>query len=111
MWALRASSPSLEAFEHASHFAVNVLAHGQIELSRRFASPVHDRFAEGEWSEGRGHAPVLADCAAVFECVREKQMEAGDHVLFVGRVQRLVDSAVGPLVFQSGHYHQLSKLA
>lgn len=110
LWALRASSPSLPAFEQASHFAVNVLAESQIALSRRFASPVHDRFAEGDWAAGHGGAPVLARCAAVFECRREQHHAAGDHVLFIGRVGRLSEAAEAPLLFQSGHYHRLGAL-
>ncbi len=68
LWSLRSVSPNLDAFLAASHFAVNVLAENQVELSRRFASPVPDKFAEGLWAEGLGGAPVLAGCAAVFEC-------------------------------------------
>ncbi len=46
LWSLRAESPSLATFEAASHFAVNVLAEGQVELSRRFASA---SIATGAW--------------------------------------------------------------
>lgn len=109
LWSLRAASPALDDFRHAGHFAVNVLAESQIELSRRFASPAHERFAEGEWSDGQGGSPVLAGCAAVFECVTEREVALGDHVLFIGRVLALQEAPLAPLVFQAGHYHQLGK--
>jgi len=109
LWALRRASPQLGCFQHASHFAVNVLAESQIELSRRFASPVHDRFAEGQWTDGQGGAPVLAGCTAVFECATERHLDAGDHVLFIGQVLQLAEAALPPLLFQAGHYHQLGK--
>lgn len=109
LWALRRASPQLVFFQQATHFAVNVLAESQIELSRRFASPVPDRFAEGVWSDGQGGAPVLAGCTAVFECATERQVEAGDHLLFIGEVQRFAEVAQPPLLFQAGHYHQLGK--
>lgn len=110
LWSLRRASPSLAAFAAASHFAVNVLAETQVDLSRRFASPVADKFAEGQWSDGLGGAPVLAACAAVFECEAHQQHEAGDHVLFVGRVRRLAEMAVAPLLFQGGHYRMLGEV-
>lgn len=110
LWSLRGSSPSLAAFGAASHFAVNVLADSQVELSRRFASAIADKFAEGAWSPGLGDAPVLAGCAAVIECERHAQQNAGDHVLFIGRVRRVADLGLAPLVFQSGRYHLLGEI-
>lgn len=110
LWSLRQASPSLTAFRAARHFAVNILAESQVDLSRRFASPVADKFAEGLWSAGAGGAPVLAGAAAVLECERTAQQEAGDHVLFIGRVLRLADAALPPLVFHGGRYHLLGEI-
>jgi flavin reductase (DIM6/NTAB) family NADH-FMN oxidoreductase RutF len=110
LWSLRSVSPNLDAFVAASHFAVNVLAESQVELSRRFASPLPDKFAEGLWIEGLGGAPVLAGCAAVFECEQVSYQSAGDHVLFIGQVLRVSEAPVTPLVFQSGHYRMLGEV-
>lgn len=110
LWSLRQASPSLPSFRAAKHFAVNVLAETQISLSRRFSSPVADKFAEGHWTAGQGGAPVLADCAAVFECLTEAQYDHGDHVLFVGHVQRIAELPVAPLLFHGGHYRALGGL-
>ncbi|HYN62037.1 MAG TPA: flavin reductase family protein [Rubrivivax sp.] len=110
LWSLRSASPTLEAFVAASHFAVNVLAENQVELSRRFASLNTDKFAEGLWSRGLGGAPVLGGCAAVFECEQHSFQAAGDHVLFIGQVLRLSEAAITPLVFQSGHYRMLGEI-
>ncbi len=110
LWSLRRASPSLPAFEGATHFAVNVLAESQADLSRRFASQVADKFAEGTWTTGHGGAPVLAGAAAVFECETAARHDGGDHRLFIGRVLRLADLAVAPLVFHSGHYRMLGEV-
>lgn len=113
LWSLRRVSPSLPVFETATHFAVNVLAETQVDLSRRFALPLAggaDKFAEGGWSVGLGGAPVLAGCAAVFECERVGVHDGGDHRLFIGRVLRLADLAIAPLLFQGGHYHMLGEV-
>jgi flavin reductase (DIM6/NTAB) family NADH-FMN oxidoreductase RutF len=110
LWSLRVASPSLAAFATAPHFAVNVLAESQVELARRFAKRGEDRFAEGAWSAGEQGAPVLAGCAAVFECRTVTQQAAGDHRLFIGQVLACTESALPPLVFQAGHYHLLGEV-
>jgi flavin reductase (DIM6/NTAB) family NADH-FMN oxidoreductase RutF len=112
LWSLRKVSPSLPAFEATQHFAVNVLAETQVELSRRFAAPQvgQSKFDEGAWSVGLGGTPVLAGCAAVFECERVAAHDGGDHRLFIGRVLRLADIATAPLIFQGGRYHMLGEV-
>ena len=110
LWSLRSASPNLQAFTAASHFSVNVLAENQVDLSRRFASPLPDKFAEGIWSDGLGGAPVLTGCAAVFECEQVSVQPAGDHTLFIGRVHRVSEAPLTPLVFQAGHYRMLGEI-
>jgi flavin reductase (DIM6/NTAB) family NADH-FMN oxidoreductase RutF len=110
LWSLRLTSTSLAPFVAARHFAVNVLAESQVELSRRFATRIDNKFAAGLWSAGQGRAPVLAGCAAVFECEAVSHQTAGDHMLFIGRVLAASDTAVAPLVFQSGHYRMLGEI-
>ncbi len=111
LWSLRETSPSLPAFQRASRFAVNVLAEAQVDLSRRFAARVADKFGDGgAWALGEHGAPVLAGCAAVFECETVSQQVAGDHTLFIGRVLAYTESTLPPLVFQGGHYHLLGEI-
>jgi flavin reductase (DIM6/NTAB) family NADH-FMN oxidoreductase RutF len=110
LWSLRQESPNLPAFAAAPRFAVNVLAEAQVELSRRFASRLEDKFTEGVWALGEHGAPVLAGCAAVFECETVSHQEAGDHRLFIGRVLACTESALPPLVFRAGHYHLLGEV-
>lgn len=110
LWSLRNASPALAAFQAAPRFAVNVLADAQVELSRRFAGKADDRFAEGAWALGEHGAPVLAGCAAVFECESSSHQLAGDHHLFIGRVLACTEAPLAPLVFQSGHYRLLGEI-
>jgi 4-hydroxyphenylacetate 3-hydroxylase, reductase component len=107
LWSLRVESPSLPSFRAARHFAVNVLAEAQVELSRRFASPSTHRFELGRWSAGHTGAPVLAGAVAVFECASASALEHGDHVLFIGAVRHVVVHGGAPLLFQAGRYRRL----
>ncbi len=108
LWSLRQASSTIGAFSAASHFAVNVLAADQVDLSRRFARPSSAKFDAGEWSDGQGGAPLLAGCVAVFECRRRSHHAAGDHVLFIGEVERIGGSSATPLVYHAGHYRTLT---
>ena len=110
LWSLREASPSLPVFEAAPRFAINVLTEAQVELSRRFASKLGNKFDDGAWAQGEQGAPVLAGCAAVFECELVSQQTAGDHRLFIGRVLAHAEAALSPLVFQGGHYHSLGEV-
>jgi len=109
LWALRARSPSIDAFATATHFTVNVLAEDQIELSRRFARASQAKFEVGRWQDGQGGAPMLEGCVATFECRRRSHHEAGDHVLFIGEVERIGGSGAAPLVYHGGHYRALGE--
>jgi flavin reductase (DIM6/NTAB) family NADH-FMN oxidoreductase RutF len=111
LWSLRLQSPSLPDFDAAPCFAINVLAEDQVELSRRFAaSTMADRFDEGVWHRGLGDAPLLAGCSAHFECETVSRQDAGDHRLYIGRVLRLQQQPLAPLVFHAGHYHLLGEV-
>ena len=109
LWSLSVNSPRLEAFRSASHYAVNVLAADQQWLSDRFAGRRNDRFAELPQQAGLGGAPLLEGCCAWFECANEAQYPGGDHVIFVGRVERFAQGeAQSPLIFHGGRYRQLA---
>ena len=108
LWSLRQASSTISAFTNASHFAINVLSVDQVDLSRRFARPSSAKFDAGEWTDGQGGAPLLAGCVAVFECRRRSHHAAGDHVLFIGEVERIGGTSATPLVYHGGHYHTLS---
>lgn len=110
LWSLRLASPSLVAFDGASHFAINVLAEAQVDLSRRFASTQAAKFDEGLWARGAGGAPVLAGCAASFECELASHQVAGDHRLYLGRVVAANAQALPPLVYHGGRYHLLGEI-
>jgi flavin reductase (DIM6/NTAB) family NADH-FMN oxidoreductase RutF len=107
LWSLSLASPNLEAFRCASHFAVNVLAADQQVLSERFARRTGDKFAGLDWRAGRGGAPLLSGCCAVFECRNETQHAGGDHLIFIGRVEGCSRSDRAPLVFHGGRYRLL----
>ena len=105
LWSLARSAGSMPAFERGSHYAINILAAEQHLLAERFAAKVADRFANVAFREGAGGAPVLEGAAAEFECFNRSRYEEGDHVIFVGEVERCTWRAgATPLIFHGGRY-------
>jgi 4-hydroxyphenylacetate 3-hydroxylase, reductase component len=104
LWSIDKRSNSHEVFEEASHFAVNVLAADQIDLSNNFARPKDDRFAEIEFEPGEGGAPVFADCSARFHCEKFQQVDGGDHWIMIGKVVAFDDFGRSPLLYHQGAY-------
>lgn len=109
LWSLARTSPGLAAFRAASHFAVNILAADQQALSERFARRGADKFAGIGWQGGLGGAPLLPGCCAVLECRSELQHEGGDHLIFIGRVERFSRREAAPLIYHGGSYRQLKE--
>ncbi len=107
LWSIMRASPNLALFEAAEHFAVNVLADDQAEISNRFASPVADRFAGLDVTDGVGGVPLIGGSAAQFECATWSHVDGGDHLIVVGRVLRFHASDRNPLIFAKGRYETL----
>lgn len=106
LWSLRSASPSLAAFDATGRFVINVLALQQVELSRRFASPVADKFTGVSYAPGLAGLPVVEGCAAVFECRTEQRLVVGDHILFLGRVEAYGHRLGATLLYCQGQYAQ-----
>ena len=111
LWSLSLSSPNLASFSNASHYAVNILSARQQEISDRFASRSNKRFEGIKLHSGLGGVPLLADCCATFECTNEAHYPGGDHLIFVGRVERFTQGEVeSPLIFYNGSYRLLDTI-
>lgn len=104
LWSLSTRSSNRPAFEACEHFAVNILADDQAAISRRFASSARNRFHGVPTRPGLGGAPLLEGCAAHIECRAHSTQMAGDHVLFIGRVERVHGTGRRPLVYVGGRY-------
>ncbi len=82
-----------------------MLAADQRALAERFAARGADRWAGVEFSTGMGGAPLLDGAAASFECFNRSRYDEGDHVIFVGEVERCSWRAgASPLLFHGGRF-------
>ena len=88
------ASRTLSALRARRAFVVNFIGEGRSALCRLFASKEEDKFARVAWRETAAGLPLLhEDVLAWAECSTIHELEVGDHVLFVARVD---DGGVQP---------------
>ena len=104
LWSLGLQAGSLPLFHAGTHYVINVLAADQLDLCQRFASGKGDRFSGIDYAIGQSGLPILGGALAWFECHNRSRYEEGDHVIFVGEVERCGYADGQPLVFQGGQF-------
>lgn len=93
----------------ADCFNVSILAENQFSVANVFSSKVDDKFENIEWHLGRNKVPIVTNAAGFLECEVERKIEAGDHVLLIGRVLHFGYSEQRSLGFAHGRYAVFSK--
>ncbi len=104
LWSLSKKSHSLALFEQTDHFAVNVLAADQIELANRFSRSGIDKFAGIAWNPGLGGSPLFPGASASFECRKHAVIDAGDHLIHIGQVDRYSRDQRDVMLFVQGRF-------
>jgi flavin reductase (DIM6/NTAB) family NADH-FMN oxidoreductase RutF len=106
-------SARIHARLHArKRFGINILAENQKRISEYYARPdhVHDR-AEAEagahFDRTVHGTPVLRGALTYLECNLESTSEAGDHTIFIARVEDVVVREGDPLLFFRGKYRKI----
>jgi flavin reductase (DIM6/NTAB) family NADH-FMN oxidoreductase RutF len=96
---------TLPAVHRTGRFGVNVLAAGQEELARLFASktPERDKFAGVAHTVNDG-IPVIEGVLAWVGCRLERLIPAGDHTIGIGAVEAAEAGAGEPLIWYRGEY-------
>jgi flavin reductase (DIM6/NTAB) family NADH-FMN oxidoreductase RutF len=103
------SMSCFSVFENCRHFAVNVLAEGQQDISNKFARYQGDRFLGISWREDATGMPLIDGAAVQFSCTTYKAVDAGDHIVLIGAIDTVVSSKRPGLVFVSGGYLSLAQ--
>lgn len=92
-------------------YAINLLSADQEELAVRFATKDREKFSGLELRTESTGAPVLAGGLGYLDCEVARDVPAGDHTLFVGRVEAAAiqsDEVGRPLIYHLGRYGTLA---
>ncbi|MBO9445278.1 flavin reductase family protein [Ruegeria sp. R14_0] len=98
---------SHDVFAECTHFAVNILADGQQDVSNTFAGFKGDRFAKTAHSEGHHNLPLIDDALAQFCCETHQAVPAGDHTVLIGKVNAFHHARGNGLGYVNGSYFSL----
>lgn len=104
LWSIRKESSSLDAFVDSGHFSINVLSNEQLTHSEVFGRPREHQFDEVAWSKSLHGDPLLDDAIAHLECATHEVVDAGDHYIIIGRVERYTRFEGAPLLFSQGQF-------
>jgi flavin reductase (DIM6/NTAB) family NADH-FMN oxidoreductase RutF len=99
LWCIDRRSTSLEIFQKSKGFAVHVLGSDQAELCWAFAGKDPDRFSKATWAMSKNNLPVISDSLGVLECKTVQQIDAGDHVIFIGEVKNIDKQEKEPMLY------------
>jgi flavin reductase (DIM6/NTAB) family NADH-FMN oxidoreductase RutF len=94
-------------FRSSSYYGINILGEHQRHVSNRFCQKGQDRFAGVQWSRGKTGVPLLPGAIGALECAVTDKVEAGDHVILIGKVVQGVWHEGKPLVYFNSDYHHL----
>jgi 3-hydroxy-9,10-secoandrosta-1,3,5(10)-triene-9,17-dione monooxygenase reductase component len=101
----------------AGRYAVNILSEGQQALSDCFAGapvePGREAFCGAAWHRGSSGLPLIDGAIATLECTVVETFSAGDHDLFIGRVDTLANEPHHPmpLLYYRRRYLQIERAA
>ena len=96
----------LPLIEDSGRFAVSVLASGTEDLAMHFAGRSKDDL--GNPLRDLDGLPVAEEASARFATHVDQAVDAGDHVIFVGKVSALeTDAEARPLTFHKGRFGKL----
>ena len=104
LWSLAQTASSLPVFTENSHYVINVLSGNQAALAERFAMRIDNRFEGVDFDLSYTGLPILKGTAAWFECHNRSRYQEGDHVIFVGEVERCDVAPQSALVFHGGKF-------
>lgn len=104
LWSLSNNASSLPVFTSNSHYIINILAADQVALAERFAMRIENRFDGVDFMLSHTGLPILKGVSAWFECRNRSRYPEGDHVIFVGEVERCDVSPRPALVFHGGKF-------
>lgn len=109
LWCLGKESDCLGVFETVDNFAINILSAEQEDLSNHCAKQGDHSLDDFDWRAGATGAPILDGVLATLDCEVAQRIDAGDHIIMLGKVVDLIDgTGKAPLIFSQGRYRTLA---
>ena len=95
---------SYPVYSATERFGVNILADDQRQVSGVFAGKAPDKFDHVSWRQESTGSPIIDGAVAWLDCQVHDRVEAGDHMVLIGRVVNFGHTAANPLGYCRGSY-------
>lgn len=113
MVSINSASQLADMIQESQTFAVHILAEDQEGLSQRFSAAIdgNEKFGNLPIAEGVNGIPILNHTLARFECVLDRTIHVGTHVVMFGKVVGTVShpDPAWPLLYYHREYHRLNR--
>lgn len=107
LWCPAKSSRRHDAMAAAGHFALHIMGEEQDDIARGFTRS-GAAFEGYEWQLSERDVPLIEHCPARFECHIRDRIDAGDHTVIIGHVDRVTVTDARPRVFMAGNWGQFA---
>ncbi|XVN40616.1 MAG: flavin reductase family protein [Rickettsia endosymbiont of Argas persicus] len=109
LFCLHKNASSINSFNKSNKFAISILAENQVDISKHFARSQSDKFASIAYELGSKTAcPLIKGAICHIECNKYASYDAGDHVIFIGKViNTVIKNDLKPLVYFHKSYTSL----
>ncbi len=111
LFCLDRTTTRLSTFRESGRFGISILAEDQRAVSEVFASQRRDKFAAALHHTGANGCPLIDGAVAHLECAHVATHDGGDHLMFVGRVDRAAVTEGHPLLYYHGGYGSFTAIA
>jgi flavin-dependent trigonelline monooxygenase, reductase component len=101
---LAKTSTSIEAFSKAETFGISILGDWQRDISNAFATRDPEIRATESAKLSDDIAPHVPGSLAVLACDRQDTIDAGDHIILIGKVHKFQSNDGEPLGYLRGGY-------
>jgi flavin reductase ActVB len=99
------------AFAAADRWNIHVVQQRHAGLAMRFATRGADKFGDSDFAADADGVPVLQDASVWLRCAAHSRVEAGDHLILVGRVEEVGIGEETPMVYFRRGFHALERPA
>ena len=109
LWSLDRGSDRFQPLMQVDRFGINILGQEHRDLSHRLSRKGQSGLSPDEIITGPNGVTLVRSAIASFECEVFQRIDAGDHVIFLGRVLGCDQVAhEEPLLYFRGAYRSLA---
>jgi 3-hydroxy-9,10-secoandrosta-1,3,5(10)-triene-9,17-dione monooxygenase reductase component len=99
-----------EAAKLSGRFAIHLLGSDQVEAVRSFVGRDAPRFSATAHTLDEHGTPILDQWIGLLVCRLDRIVDAGDHEILIGEVERCERQVHPPLLFHDSRFHELPAL-